>query len=97
MPVFGVAVKVAVNAPLNGTLTITHCVSVVETIVDVPALPSVGGGVLGSVQVYGPLYIVTDADAGPPVGFPAGIAEDILTAASAVKESFVKETIVASV
>jgi hypothetical protein len=50
----------------------THWVSATETVFEVPAAPVVGGGVLGSAHVNGPLYIVTVADAGPPVGFPAG-------------------------
>jgi hypothetical protein len=72
VPVFGVAVRVAVNTPPKGTFTITHWVSAIEMTFETPEDPSVGGAVFGLAHVAGPLYMVTVADAGPPVGFPAG-------------------------
>jgi hypothetical protein len=35
-------------------LTMTHEFSVMLTVWDVPALPSIGGGLLGEAHVYGP-------------------------------------------
>jgi hypothetical protein len=59
----------AVMAEPNGIGRMAQPSSVTETVWDGPALPSVGGGVAGLAQTNGPEKTVTEALAGPPVGF----------------------------
>jgi len=58
-------------APPNGMLRIAHWFSATLTTWEVPAVPSMGGGVSRFTQVKGPVYTVTVMVAGPPAGFPA--------------------------